>query len=105
MLARYEEFRHVLPFDSSFFVAYPKGYLLGQDLFLSGFQVGVCKMDFLISESLERFSTEVGLLDSEFGSVRNPEKPQFGSENIKNIVLNFRKSTFKCKLELVQCCI
>jgi hypothetical protein len=55
-------------------------------------------MDFLISDGSERFLTKVGRFGSEFGSVRNPKKPRFGSENIKNIVLNFRKPTYKYKL-------
>jgi hypothetical protein len=41
-------------------------------------------MDLLISDGSERFLTKVGRFGSEFGSVRNPEKPRFGSENIEN---------------------
>jgi hypothetical protein len=61
-------------------------------------------MDFLISDGSERFLTKVGRFGLEFGSVRNPKKPRFGSENIENIVLNFRKPTFKYKLVLMKCC-
>ena len=61
-------------------------------------------MDFLISDGSERFSAKVGRFGSEFGSVRNPEKPRFGSENIENIVLNFRKPIYKYKLVIMQCC-
>jgi hypothetical protein len=55
-------------------------------------------MDFLISDGSERFLTNVGRFGSEFGSVRNHKKPRFGSENIENIVLNFRKPTYKYKM-------
>ena len=55
-------------------------------------------MDFLISDGSERFSAKVGRFGSEFGSVQNPAKPRFGSENIKNIVLHFRKPIYKYKL-------
>ena len=59
-------------------------------------------MDFLISDGSEWFLTKVERFRSEFGSVRNPEKPQFGSENNANIVLNFRKPIYKYKLLYVQ---
>jgi hypothetical protein len=40
-------------------------------------------MDFLTSDGSERFLTKVGRFGSEFGSVRNPKKPRFGSEKSK----------------------
>jgi hypothetical protein len=40
-----------------------------------------------------RFGTVFDKSRTVRNSVRNPKKPRFGSENIKNIVLNFRKPT------------
>jgi hypothetical protein len=65
------------------------------------FQLGVCGMDFLISDGSERFLTNVGRFGPEFGSVLNPKKPRFCSENLENIVLNLRKPTYKYKLALM----
>jgi hypothetical protein len=54
--------------------------------------------------NLGQFGTVFDKSRTVWNSVQNPKKPQFGSENIENIVLNFRKLTYKYKLVLMQCC-
>ena len=51
-----------------------------------------------------RFGTVFGKIRTVRNSVRNPEKPRFGSENLKNFVLNFRNPIYIYKLVIMQCC-
>jgi hypothetical protein len=56
------------------------------------YSVGVCGMDFLISDGSERFLTKVGRFGSEFGSVRNPKKTAVRFGKHRKYCIKFQKT-------------